>query len=195
MVDISLHLLDLLQNCANAQATCVAIAVSVEKGSDRLVVTVEDNGRGMDEEEARRALDPFYSSQRGKKVGLGLPLIAQAARTAGGDISVESRPGHGTRVRVAFSLSHVDRQPLGDLAATLISFLALRPEIEVRFDFQGPEGAFSFTSSQLVSERERRDMSHIAFLSLAEEKLRDGLARAGFRPDEEAISVEVSERP
>lgn len=183
MVDISLHLLDLLQNCAHAKASLVSVSVSMNEASDRLVVTVEDNGRGMDESEVRRAPDPFYSSQEGKKTGLGLPFVAQAARMAGGDISIESRPGRGTKVTVAFSLSHVDRQPIGDLAATLVSFLAGNDDIELRFEFSGPENAFRFVSSQLVSERERHAMGQIAFLSLAEEKLRDGLAKAGFRPD------------
>lgn len=183
MIEISLHLLDLLQNCAHAQATRVALSVSIDKGSDRLTVTVEDNGRGMDEREKRRALDPFYTTQRGKKVGLGLPMVAQSASMAGGDVTVESKPGSGTKVVIAFSLCHVDRQPLGDLAATLVSFLAGNSEIETLFDYRGPGGAFSFVSSQLVSEREKAALGQIAFLSLAEEKLRDGLAKAGYRPD------------
>ncbi|MGI6632855.1 MAG: ATP-binding protein [Bacillota bacterium] len=182
-MEISLHLLDLLQNCAFAQATCVSVSVLTDKDSDRLLVTVEDNGRGMDEEESRRALDPFYTSHKLKKVGLGLPLIAEAAKMAGGDITVESRPGRGTKVEVTLSLSHIDRQPIGDLAATIVSFLAGNPEIETRLFFKGQEGSFTFVSSQLVPERERRAMGQIAFLSLAEEILRDGLARAGFRPD------------
>ncbi|HHY75640.1 MAG TPA: ATP-binding protein [Firmicutes bacterium] len=183
MVDISLHLLDLMQNSARAQATEVALEVAEDRERDTLTVTVTDNGKGMDDEEKRLALDPFYTTKQGKKVGLGLPLVMQAARMCGGDVKVESGPGSGTKVQVTFSLSHLDRQPLGDIPATLVSFMAGNPDIELSFSYVGEKGTFHMTSSRLFSKREKETLGQIALLSLAEERLRAGLARAGFRPD------------
>ena len=182
MMDISLHLLDLMQNSAHAQATRVVLRVSVDREKDTLTITVLDNGKGMDKEEKQLALDPFYTTQEGKKVGLGLPLVVQAARMSGGDVKIESDSVSGTKVEITFSLSHVDRQPLGDIPATLV---ALWPEadIEVCFQYAGDEGTFSTTSSQLFSGEERETLGQIALLSLAEKRLRAGMARAGFRPD------------
>ncbi|NLA59658.1 MAG: ATP-binding protein [Firmicutes bacterium] len=183
MMDISLHLLDLMQNSARAQATRVVLSISEDREKDALTVAVIDNGNGMDEEEKRLALDPFYTTKKGKKVGLGLPLVVQAARMSGGDVKIESHPVSGTKVEVTFSLSHMDRQPLGDIPATLISFMAGNPEIELCFQYAGDQGAFSMTSSQLFSHEEKETLGQIALLSLAEKRLRAGLARAGFRPD------------
>ncbi|HHY44280.1 MAG TPA: ATP-binding protein [Firmicutes bacterium] len=183
MVDISLHLLDLMQNSARAQATRVVLKITENREKDTLTAIVTDNGIGMDEEEKRLALDPFYTTKKGKKVGLGLPLVVQAARMSGGDVKIESHPVSGTTVEVTFSLSHPDRQPLGDIPATLVSFMAGNPDIELSFEYAGDQGTFSMTSSQLFSQEEKETLGQIALLSLAEKRMRAGLAGAGFRPD------------
>jgi len=183
VVDISLHLLDLMQNSARAQATRIDVRVSEDKEKDTLTISIEDDGKGMDEDEKRLALDPFYTTRKGKKVGLGLPFVVQAARMSGGDVKIESAPVSGTKVEITFSLSHIDRQPLGDIPATLVAFMAGNPEIELSLRYTGPVGVFSTVSHRLVCEEERETLGQIAWLSLAEKRLRAGLAGAGFRPD------------
>ncbi len=91
MFDISLHLLDLLENSADAGARNVALEITEDPSADALTVSVSDDGRGMTGDEVRLALDPFYSSKP-KKVGLGLPMAALAARMAGGEVSLDSAP-------------------------------------------------------------------------------------------------------
>jgi anti-sigma regulatory factor (Ser/Thr protein kinase) len=183
MVDISLHLLDLLQNCAHAGATRVDVSVRESAREDLLEVTVKDNGRGMDDGLVEKALDPFYSSSP-KRVGLGLPLVAQAASMAGGSVRVDSVPGRGTEVKVTFRLSHIDRQPLGDLVATAVSFLAGNYGVELALAYEGRAGhVFAFDTGREIESTERAALGQIGFLSLVEEKLRDGLAKAGFSPD------------
>lgn len=198
MVDISLHLLDLMQNGANAGATAVSLEIVEDREADSMRICVRDNGRGMDPEEVKRALDPFYTSHPGKKVGLGLPLAAQAASMAGGSLKIQSSPGHGTEVLVEFKLSHIDRQPLGDLASTVVSFLAGNPGVRVSLDYRGSGGSYTFDSAALrqsIENSETRPLSQIEFLGLAEEKLRAGLAEAGFRPDGGGLAIEIDRRP
>lgn len=191
MLDISLHLLDLLQNCAHAGATRVEVAVREDAPSDLLEVVVRDNGRGMEEETVEKALDPFYSSS-GKRVGLGLPFVAQAAAMAGGTVRVDSTPGGGTSVTATFRLSHVDRQPIGDLAATVVSFLAGNGGVELLLTYQGRAGRrFVLDTSVEFPPEKRADLGQIGFLCEVEEKLRDGLAKAGFSPDGGGIGVEI----
>jgi anti-sigma regulatory factor (Ser/Thr protein kinase) len=191
MLDISLHLLDLLQNCAHAGATKVDVIVLEDAEADLLEITVRDNGRGMEEGTVKKALDPFYSSSD-KRVGLGLPFVAQAAAMAGGTVRVDSKPGVGTSVIATFKLSHVDRQPIGDLAATAVSFLAGNGSVELSVTYQGRAGhRFSFDTSVEFPPSKREDLGQIGFLCAVEEKLRDGLAKAGFSPDGGGISVEV----
>jgi len=183
MLDISLHLLDLMQNCAHGGATRVEVIVREDETQDLLEVTVKDNGRGMDEETIRRAMDPFYSSSP-KRVGLGLPFVAQAASVAGGCVRVDSTPGGGTEVTATFRLSHLDRQPIGDLAATAVSFLAGNSGTEVSIAYFGRSGrVFAFNTLDDAPPDVRAELGQIGFLSLVEERLRGGLAEAGFAPD------------
>lgn len=123
MLELALHVLDILQNTAEAGATRVRLTIVEDQPADCLTITVTDNGRGMDEQTARRVLNPFYTTRTTRHVGLGLPLFAAAAESAGGGLAIRSQPGQGTTVETTFQLSHPDRQPLGDVAGTLLAFL------------------------------------------------------------------------
>jgi Histidine kinase-, DNA gyrase B-, and HSP90-like ATPase len=123
MRELSLHILDVLENALEAGATEVTLEIDENLRADRLTIAVRDNGRGMDAQTARRALDPFFTTRTTRHVGLGLPLFAAAARRCEGDLSLASVPGLGTAVTATFRHSHLDRAPLGDLTATLLAFL------------------------------------------------------------------------
>ena len=65
------------------------------------VIRVVDDGRGMDEETARRAIDPFFSGREaGRGIGLGLSKAWRLINSNGGSLEIESRPGQGTCVTV-----------------------------------------------------------------------------------------------
>jgi signal transduction histidine kinase/CheY-like chemotaxis protein len=60
---------------------------------------VRDNGRGMDAEVQRHMFEPFFTTKPvGEGTGIGMAMVASFARTAGGDVHVESKPGGGTTV-------------------------------------------------------------------------------------------------
>ncbi|MCX7729700.1 MAG: ATP-binding protein [Candidatus Caldatribacterium sp.] len=118
---------------------------------DLLEVVVEDNGIGMDEETKQRALDPFFST-KGKRIGIGLPLVAQLAAQCGGKVEITSEKGKGTKVRVMFRRSHIDLPPLGDVAETLFVLLASHPEVEFVFSHEVDGCVWSFNSRELFKE-------------------------------------------
>ena len=140
MEDLSLHILDIVENSLRANATTVAIRLKENKVSDTLVLEVIDDGEGMDEETVRRCLDPFYTSKAGKRVGLGLPFLAQSAQEAEGSLEVQSAIGEGTRITALFRLSHIDRKPLGNLEETLQTLKATHPEVHFSFDHLTTDG-------------------------------------------------------
>ena len=135
MQDISLHILDIAENSIAAEASRIEITVVEDRGQDLLTVEIRDNGRGMDEETVKKALDPFYTSKPGKRVGLGIPLLAQAAREGGGSFHIESEPDGGTGLIARFVLSHPDRKPLGDVDGTVHMLQLTHPEIELAYEF------------------------------------------------------------
>jgi signal transduction histidine kinase len=77
------------------------IAISTFRVGSGAGLQVEDNGHGMDEATLEKALDPFFTTKgAGKGTGLGLPLCYTVVNEHGGTISLDSKPGVGTRVRV-----------------------------------------------------------------------------------------------
>ncbi len=152
MKELALHILDLLQNSVEAGASRVGIDIIEDAGNDQLVIEVRDDGKGMSPELLERVLDPFVTTRRTRRVGLGLPLLAVAARQAGGEVQVESSPGGGTRIVASFGLSHVDRAPLGDMAATLVAVLAANPQLKLHYRHRRDGGEALF-DSEAIEER------------------------------------------
>jgi len=144
MEELALHMLDLAENSLAAGARRVDIRVTEDPAADRLVLEVRDDGSGMPEEVLQRAADPFFTTRSTRRVGLGLALLEQAARLADGSLRIQSRPGAGTTVTAEFQLSHPDRQPLGDVAATLLALAAGHPEIQFSYEHRGADFAVRF---------------------------------------------------
>ncbi|MFC1824091.1 ATP-binding protein [Thermodesulfobacteriota bacterium] len=139
MRDLSLHILDVVENATAADADLVEIKITQDSEQDLLEVMIRDNGRGIDKKMLEKVSDPFTTTRTTRRVGLGLPLLEQAAREAGGSLTVNSDPGHGTEVRARFQASHIDRKPIGDMGATLISLIMGSPDIDFIYesDFDG----------------------------------------------------------
>jgi hypothetical protein len=127
--ELSLHLLDIAENSIAARATIIKIMVEENTVFDRLRLTVEDNGIGMDKEMAAKVTDPFVTSRTTRKVGLGIPLLKEAAEACNGSMELWSEKGLGTRISIEFQRSHIDRMPLGNLADTYRSLVISSPEI------------------------------------------------------------------
>ena len=134
MHDLSLYLLDILENSVRAGATVIATTIVADRAADELTIRVEDDGPGLPVE-PEQALDPFFTTKSNKKTGLGLSLFRQAAEAAGGGLKVaRSDELGGVSVTAWMSLADVDRPPLGDVAASIATMVVTNPEIEFRVD-------------------------------------------------------------
>ncbi len=148
MEDLSLHILDVVENSLDAGAKTVQIDIFEDVESDLLRIEILDDGRGMDEETLQRSLDPFFTTKTVRRVGLGLSLFRDAARAAGGDLVIKSQVGQGTDVIATFQNSHIDRQPVGDLTQTLKTLIVGHPEVRFIFRYRGDDGGFEFDSQK-----------------------------------------------
>jgi anti-sigma regulatory factor (Ser/Thr protein kinase) len=131
MHDLSLYLLDLIENSVRAGAAVIAVGIAADHDADRLTISVEDDGPGLPVT-AEQALDPFFTTKTGKRTGLGLSLFRQAAEGAGGSFSVGRSSLGGVAVEATMRLDDVDRPPLGDVAATIATMALANPGIEFR---------------------------------------------------------------
>lgn len=139
MEDLSLHILDVVENSLRAGATEVKVRLTENQAEDLLILMIEDNGAGMDEATKQRCVDPFFTTKKGKGVGLGLPLLGQSCFEAGGELSVETSRAKGTKVTATFRLSHIDRRPLGDMNSTIRCLRETHPEIHLSYEFEGAD--------------------------------------------------------
>jgi signal transduction histidine kinase len=86
---------NLLINARDASPQDGEIAVAAEAKPEKYVVSVSDRGKGITEEEARRAFEPFFTTRTAGGTGLGLAICREIIERHGGTISLSPRPGGG----------------------------------------------------------------------------------------------------
>lgn len=119
-------LIELAQNALDAGAARIEVRLAETAG--RVEFTVADNGPGMDAATARRAVEPGGTDPAkhpGRRMGLGLPFLKQAAEQVGGRFEIETAPGAGATVRCAMDAAHWDTPPIGDVTGTAAGLFAL----------------------------------------------------------------------
>jgi hypothetical protein len=136
MKDLSMHIMDILQNSTRAKATEITLEVLLDSAQDTLTLIFKDNGCGMSEETVQKVIDPFYTSRTTRKVGLGLPLLKQNSEMTGGSMSIQSKEGVGTTVTAVFGLTHLDTPPMGALAGTIVLTISAYPDIRFIFHYK-----------------------------------------------------------
>jgi len=174
--ELSLHILDVLENSVEAGATRVELLVEEDLRGDILRITVSDNGRGMSEDLVKRVLDPFVTSRKTRHVGLGLPLFAAAARRCNGDLHIQSNLGVGTTVIATFQHSHIDRAPLGDVAGTLLAVILSERPVDVCYKHTLDGRTFELDTAEVRQELGEVPLSHPLVREWLETTLRQGLA-------------------
>ncbi|UCF99826.1 MAG: ATP-binding protein [Spirochaetaceae bacterium] len=181
MRELALHILDLIENAVTAGASRVAVEIALERQWDLMRIVVEDNGPGLTVP-VEKAMDPFYTTKKGKKTGLGLSLFRFRIEQAGGELALQRSALGGLAVRASLRLTHVDRNPIGNLASTFASVLAANPELELSLCIKVDGRERVITSIDVVRERVAPS----------------GYAPSGYAPDGSAMaadtegSVEVS---
>lgn len=133
MQEISLNVLDVAQNSITAGANRIHITVDEQRAANTLTVIIADNGCGMTEQVRSQVTDPFYTSRKTRKVGLGLPFFKMAAELTGGSFSIASEVGKGTTVTAVFTLDHIDRMPLGDMNGTVSALISCNPSLDFAY--------------------------------------------------------------
>jgi hypothetical protein len=172
--DLSLHILDLIENSIRARASVIVVTISLDAGSDLLEVTVDDNGPGLSVP-PEKALDPFYTTKKGKKTGLGLSLFKAAAERADGSLCLSRSSLGGLCAKAVMKMSHCDRAPLGDLAATISSVVCTNPDIDLTCRIRVGDGKYSVRASDVVQEFPTSERFGLNVARQISERMRKGL--------------------
>ena len=175
MNDLSLHIIDIIQNSLSAGAKRIGLAIKEDSANDRLTISIEDNGKGMSREVAARLEDPFYTTRTTRKVGMGIPLFKQSAMQSGGNLSVESEPGKGTTVTAWFELGNIDRPPLGDVANSFVLMVSANPQIHFTLSYVVNENEYTFDSVEVAEVLGDIELSDVRVIRMLEEMVRENI--------------------
>jgi hypothetical protein len=173
--ELSLHLLDIAENSVAALAKKIEICVEEDVIQDRLAMSVRDDGKGMDEVLLAQVVDPFVTSRTTRKVGLGIPFLKAASEACNGFLKIDSQPGKGTHLQVEFQRSHIDRMPLGDLSATILTLVIGNPNINWVFRYIVNQKEFIFDDQPLKKELDDISLSDPLVIAFVRDMIETGI--------------------
>ena len=175
MNELSLHIIDLVQNSVRAKAKFIEIILVDDKERDEILLVVKDDGKGIRNDEIEKVVDPFYTTNREKKVGLGISLLYQTSLHCDGDFKIVSTENKGTIVFAKFKRSHIDLPPIGNIEDTLLSLLTLTDSIDFKFVYRKNKKNFIFDTRKVKKFIEGVPVTHLEVIGVLKKYIRDGL--------------------
>ncbi|KUG21864.1 sensory transduction histidine kinase [hydrocarbon metagenome] len=174
MLELAAHILDIAENSVRAEAKLIEINIDEDTVNDSLSIEIIDDGQGMNPEEIKKALDPFYTTKTVRRIGLGLPLLADATQRSGGYFNLESKEGKGTTVQAFFGLTHIDRQPLGDIISSLIILIAGNSNVNFIYRHRCDDRQFALDTRIIRKEIDDIPINNPAILKYIRDVLEEG---------------------
>ena len=175
MLELALHVLDIAENSSRAQASLIEVIILEDLKRDIFSLEIKDNGQGMDAQTMEKALDPFYTTKKVRRFGLGLPMLKQAANTAQGRFSLQSEVGKGTVVHAEFKHSHIDRQPLGDIAGVITMLILGNPDIDIIYTHRKNGNTYILDTRELREGLGDVPLNNMEVLNLIRDNIREGI--------------------
>ncbi|MFW6022687.1 MAG: ATP-binding protein [Halanaerobiaceae bacterium] len=175
MRELSLHILDIVQNSISAGADNIEIVINEDIENNLFTIKIIDDGSGIEKEKLKKITDPFVTSRVTREVGLGLSFFQEAARQCDGKMEIDSVVGEGTEVRAYFQYDHIDRAPLGDIRGTLTSLVSLNPDVDFKYKHKYRDREFVFDTGDVKKELEDIKINQPEVMKWIREFLEEGL--------------------
>ena len=175
MLELSLNILDLCRNAVDAGAEALRVGIVRKGGVIRILI--EDDGCGMEREMLDRCTDPFCTTRKTRRTGLGLPLMKARAEACGGELRVESEKGQGTRIGISLRYDCVDCPPMGDLTGA-VQALAAMEKPALFFRYEGAHGCVALDTKEIQKVLGEVPVSNPKVFGWIGEYLKEGFCRA-----------------
>lgn len=175
MRDLSLHLMDIIQNSVAAGAGHIVISLQAEPETGNFIMMVEDNGSGMDGALLAIVTDPFTTTRTTRKTGLGIPLLKVAAERASGGLQITSFKGCGTIIKASFGILNIDRPPLGDIADTITGVILANPETDLKLVLQRDGEVFEMDTMEIKARLLEVSITEYEVLKWIREYVNEGI--------------------
>lgn len=175
MLTLSNHILDITENSIRAGAKLIEISIDEDSENDLLCIEIKDNGHGMDQNTVQKVLDPFYTTKTVRRVGLGLPLLKDAAERSGGTFQINSQENQGTTVKATFGLRHLDRQPLGAIINIIVILIISNSDIDFFYKHRHNDRRFEMDTREIRKEIEDVPINHPQIIKYIRGTMEEGL--------------------
>jgi len=175
MKDLSLHILDIIQNSISAGANLIELTIEENLSQNLYQITFTDNGSGMSSEMVEKVTDPYFTSRTTRKVGLGLPLLKQNAERTGGNLTIVSEIGKGTTVKAVFQHNNIDRPVLGDIAGVIVMLCSANPDINFVYRHLTEKGEYIFDSREVKEMLDDVSISDPKIMKYLKEMIKENL--------------------
>jgi hypothetical protein len=176
MLELASHILDIAENSVRAGASTVEIIINENDAKNLLSIKINDDGCGMTKEEIKKVFDPFYTTKKVRRFGLGIPLLYDAAQRAGGNLTLKSIKGKGTKLTATFQLDHLDRQPMGNISSTIINLIAGNSFVDFIYKHRHNDRRFSLDTREIRNEIGDLPINHSEILKYIRNVINEGLS-------------------
>jgi len=173
--ELSLHILDIVTNSIEAEASRVILWLEESLEKNLFSITVRDNGRGMSQEMIDAVIDPFVTTRTTRPVGMGLPLLRQAATSCGGELRIKSTIGKGTTLTASFLHNSLNRSPLGGIAETVVNLIIGAPDVHFLYGHRTDTDCFTFDSYWIYARMAELDCSQYMLVEPAQKWIMERL--------------------
>lgn len=175
MKELSLNILDIVQNSVRAKATEVEVIINEKISNNILEIIIRDNGKGMPKDLVEQIKDPFATTRTTRKVGLGIPLLLESCERCEGKLDIDSSEGVGTTIRAVFQHDHIDLAPMGDIVNTMTMLILSSPEIRYIFTYSINDNAFSMDTKEIEEILEGVPINDLNVIKWLEEYLKENI--------------------
>ena len=179
MNELSLYLLDIMQNSIKAKATLINLDIIKDIDEDKLTIKIVDNGCGMSEEVLSKVLSPFYTTRTTRKVGLGLPLFKELAELCEGSFKIESKEGVGTTLTATFRLNNIDLPPLGNWVDTFYILVINDEDVDIKYNHKvikdNETKEFVFDTIEIKNILDGMSIKDFSLMQWAKDYIKNGL--------------------
>jgi len=175
MNELSLYILDICENSIHADSKNLYLTIEEDVKNNLLVITIEDDGRGMSKEVLEKVTNPFYTTRTTRKVGLGIPLFKELCELCEGSFEITSTEGVGTKDVAKFKLDSIDLPPLGKLDETLYCLADNDQGVELTFQYKKGDKEFAFSTKEIKEVLDGIPLSEPSIVMWFKQMVQDGL--------------------
>lgn len=175
MQELSLHILDIMQNSIRAEASQIKLFIEENTVSNKLSISIEDDGKGMSDEMKENVKNPFVTSRSLRKVGLGIPLLNQLCIECNGNVTIQSQKNIGTKIIATMEYDHIDRLPLGDMAKTITTLIMGKPTIHYIYIHSLNDKSFTFDTEEIKAILDGVPIENLEVLAWLEQYITENL--------------------